>query len=54
LADAEPQQLEQMKRQLAELHAEVLAEGVSWDIPEKYQAGANRRIWNSDGLRNSE
>jgi arylsulfatase A len=48
LSDAEPQRLEQMKRQLAELHAEVLADGVDWDIPEKYQAKANRRVWNSE------
>jgi hypothetical protein len=48
LADIEPQQLERMKHQLAELYADVLAEGISWDIPERYQADANHRVWNSE------
>lgn len=48
LADDEPQQLERMKRQLDKLHAEVLAEGIRWDIPESYQSRANRRVWDSE------
>jgi arylsulfatase A len=48
LSADQPQRLETMKRQLAELHADVLAEGVSWDIPEDYRAGTARRVWNSE------
>ncbi len=48
LADTEAQQLERMKRQLDRLHAEVLAEGVRWDIPASYQSRAKRRVWDSE------
>ncbi len=48
LSATHPQQLERMKRRLAELHADVLSEGVNWDIPENYRTGAKRRLWNSE------
>jgi arylsulfatase A len=48
LSADQPQRLDTMKRQLAELHADVLAEDVRWDIPENYRSGTVRRVWNSE------
>ncbi len=47
LASEQPQRLEQMKRKLIDLHREIMAEGVDWDIPADYQQDAPRRVWNS-------
>lgn len=48
LADEEPQELQRMTRMLDVLHANVLANGVRWEIPDTYGTNANRRIWNSE------
>lgn len=48
LSASNPERLESMKQQLIELHAEVLSEAVSWDIPGDYRSNANRRVWNSE------
>ncbi len=47
LATEHPEQLEQMKRRLVELHGELMEQGVDWDIPADYRSGARKRVWNS-------
>jgi arylsulfatase A len=43
-----PAQLEQMKRQLVNLHREIMQQSVWWDIPADYGASAAKRVWNSE------
>lgn len=48
LSSTQPDELDRLKSAMEQLHAGVLAEGHSWDIPEDYGANKKRKIWKSE------
>lgn len=48
VSDSNPKIFRNLKQTLLNFHAEVIADGPSWDIPEDYNRNAKKRVWTSD------